>query len=209
MYTPRLNRVDDLPTMQDFMQAFNFALLVTIQDNRPVATALPFMLDRERGKYGTLIAHIARANPQWKHFADGSEVLVIFQGHDSYVSPYWYSTHPSVPTWNYMTVHAYGVPHIVEGESAMLEVLRRLVDHHESEYPEPWRMEDMPPDYQDSNLKAIVAFEIEITQLEGKFKLSQNRSVEDQTGVIEGLSASPRPNEVAIANEMKQRFQAP
>jgi transcriptional regulator len=205
MYIPRLNRVDDISQAHDLMQAFNFALLITVQENIPVATPLPFMLERERGQQGVLWAHLARANPQWKQLNPQQEVLVVFQGHHGYISPNWYTEHPSVPTWNYMTVHAYGLPRIIDDQAQVLAMVSQLADYHESGFETPWRMESTPQDFQHREVQAIVAFEIEITRLEAKFKLSQNRTAQDQAGVIAGLGQSSRPDDKALAAEMQQQ----
>src|SRR5206468_2683175 len=135
---------------------------------------------------GTLLSHMARANDQWQDFARGAEALVIFQGHHTYISPSWYEIHPSVPTWNYMVVHAYGTPRLITDDDRIRAALRELVATHESAFDEPWPM-DLPDDYLRKMLRGIVAFEIPITRLEGKFKLSQNRSERDRQLVIAAL----------------------
>ena len=205
MYIPKLNQETDLNTLQDFMMAHNFAMLVNHHDNQLDATHLPLMLDRERGEYGTLIGHLARANKQWKSFGE-DEVLVIFNGPHAYISPTWYENHPSVPTWNYATVHAYGVPHIVEEQADIDAALHRLVKNHEHYRNPEWVM-DLPNDFMDTMRKAIVAFEIEITRLEGKFKLSQNKSDTDKQTVIGELLKSTYGEEVATGQLMKRREQ--
>jgi transcriptional regulator len=201
MYLPKSFQTEDLPELHGFMQSYNFATLVTQHQGAPFATHLPFMLDAERGPYGTLLAHLARANPQWRDFAAGAEALVIFQGPHAYISPSWYETHPSVPTWNYAVVHAYGVPRIVEDHAALHHMLETLVDTHEAGFAQPWRM-DLPDDYLDKMMRAVVGFEIEITRLEGKLKLSQNRSEHDQQRVAEALGHSQHPLDVAVAEMM-------
>jgi len=206
MYIPRLNRVTDTALIHQFMQRFSFATLVTVEDGIPVATHLPFMLDPAAGEHGTLIAHVARANPQWKAFDQQREVLVIFQGDHTYISPSWYEAAPAnVPTWNYMTVHAYGVPQIIEDQPQMVAMLDRLVNKYEQAYPKPWQMALSDADMQ-TMLQAIVAFEIPITRLEGKFKLSQNRSTEDQQRVVAALAGSGDPMAQAVGREMAKHL---
>jgi transcriptional regulator len=185
------------------MRRYNFATLVTQHEGAPFATHLPFLLDAGRGPSGTLIAHMARANPQWRDFAAGREALVIFQGPHAYISPSWYQTHPSVPTWNYAVVHAYGVPHIVEDRDTLYHMLEALVDTHEAGFAQPWRM-DLPRDYMDKMMRAVVGFEIEITRLEGKFKLSQNRSEQDRRRVAEMLGESHDPLSTNVAAMMEK-----
>jgi len=136
---------------------------------------------------------MARANAQWKDFDQGVEALVIFQGPHTYISPSWYETQPSVPTWNYVVAHAYGVPQLIEDEARVWAILKELVAKHEEGFAKPWRM-DNPDDYLRKMMRGIVAFEIPITRLEGKFKLSQNRSVRDQSRVVEALAHDPDPD---------------
>jgi transcriptional regulator len=192
VYLPKHFAITDRALLHDLMRQFSFATLVTVHEGRPVAGHLPFMLDAERGEYGTLIAHLARANQQWSAFAEEAEALVIFQGPHTYISPSWYETHPSVPTWNYMAIHAYGTPRLIEDEGRVRAALRALVDEHEQEFEVPWTM-DLPEEYLRKMLRGIVAFEMPITKLEGKLKLSQNRSAHDQERVIAALAESADP----------------
>ena len=201
MYLPKSFQIEDLAELHGFMRAYNFASLVTQHQGAPFASHLPFLLDAGRGPRGTLLAHMARANPQWRDFDATSESLVIFQGPHAYISPSWYETHPSVPTWNYAVVHAYGVPRIVEDHATLHHMLEVLVDTHEAAFARPWRM-DLPHDYLDKMMRAVVGFEIEITRLEGKLKLSQNRSEHDQHHVAEALGQSEHPLESDVAELM-------
>jgi transcriptional regulator len=204
MYLPKSFQIEDLPELHAFMQAHNFATLVTQHQGAPFATHLPFLLDAQRGPHGVLLAHMARANPQWRAFADGGDALVIFQGPHAYISPSWYETHPSVPTWNYAVVHVYGVPQIVEDQATLHQMLERLVDTHEAAFAQPWRM-DLPHDYLDKMMRAVVGFEIAITRLEGKLKLSQNRSEHDQHRVAEALGQSENQLDRGVAEMMSGR----
>jgi transcriptional regulator len=151
---------------------------------------------------------MARANPQWRGFANletemkEREALVIFQGAHTYISPSWYADPVSVPTWNYMVAHVYGVPRIIEDDEGVREALRALIDVHEGGFEEPWRM-DLPEDYLRKMMGAIVAFEIPIARLEGKYKLSQNRSEGDKRRVIERLTASADPNAREVGAQMR------
>jgi transcriptional regulator len=201
MYIPSSNRADDHDQLHGLMREYNFAILVTQHEGAPFATHLPFMLDAERGPHGTLLAHMARANPQWRDFSAGGEALVIFQGPHAYISPSWYEAHPSVPTWNYAVVHAYGVPRPIEDHGTLYRMLEALVDTHEAGFAQPWRME-LPDDYMDKMMRAVIGFEIEITRLEGKLKLSQNRSEHDQRRVAEMLASSADPLSVDVAAMM-------
>lgn len=204
MYTPKHFEVRDPALLFALMERFSFATLVTIEAGVPVATHLPYLIERERGAQGVLVSHMARANAQWQTFRADQEVLTIFQGDHGYISPSWYAQHPSVPTWNYMVVHAYGTPRVID-DAAALAMLERVIGKHEASYAQPWSMDH---EYATKLLRGIVAFEVEITRLEGKFKLSQNRSEHDQRQVIAALRASADPLEHALAQEMSQWVQA-
>jgi transcriptional regulator len=197
MYLPKHFEVTDRAVLFDLMQKFSFATLVSIHEGVPFATHIPFTMKPEHNQ---LASHIARANPQWTSFHQNSEVLVIFQGDHSFISPAWYDKHPSVPTWNYMTVHAYGKLRIVEDSKAVKKLLHDLVLQYEKE----WDMLQLPENYMQGMMKGIVAFEIELTKLEGKFKLSQNRSGVDQENVIEALSQSTNEVDQAVAEAMQK-----
>jgi transcriptional regulator len=190
MYIPKAFREDDISTLHTFMEAYSFATLVTQHEGIPFATHLPFLLDPERGPNGILLAHMARANPQWHDFASAQEVLVIFQGPHTYISPSWYEVELSVPTWNYAVVHAYGLPHLIEDGEELYKLLKTLIQTHEANFEKPWPFQ-LPDDYLQKMMRGIVGFEIEITRLEGKFKLSQNRTESERENVIAALQESP------------------
>jgi transcriptional regulator len=202
MYIPAQFRIEHLPQIHAAMRATRLASLVTIGPEGLMATPLPMMLDPAEGKFGTLYAHVARANPQWRT-ASAGEGLAIFPGPDAYVSP---SLYPSkqrdgrvVPTWNYVAVHAYGVPEFFEDAAPLLDVVRRLTELHEGARAQPWAVSDAPATFIQSELKGIVGVRMGITRLEGKRKASQNRQPEDRAGVKAALAASARPDDRAIA----------
>jgi transcriptional regulator len=201
MYVPRDFEVTDRGWCHDLIRGASFATLITADAaGLPFATHLPVLLDTERGPDGTLLAHMARANPQWRHFTAGRPVLVMFQGPHAYVSPTWYEVHPSVPTWNYVAVHAYGVPAVVEDPAAARAVMGRLVETYEAPGPAgAWRLEGLPGDYVTRMMQGIVVFEIPIDRLEGKAKLSQNRTAADRARVAAALGASADPAARAVA----------
>jgi len=203
MYVPPLFAVEDLGRLHDFMEEFNFATIVTQRDGELIASHIPFLLDRSVEPYGVLRAHIAIRNPQIKDLQSGSKALVIFQGPHAYVSPSWYVNPQNVPTWNYTVVHAAGVPKI-GNKAAMIALLKDLTAKHEGSFEQPW---DFDPNAQwvQKMLMDIVAFEIKIEKLEGKFKLNQNRKPEDREGVIQTLSASDDPLQKAVADLMTER----
>jgi transcriptional regulator len=191
MYIPKSFSQTDLGILHAFMQQYNFATLVSQAETGLTATHLPLMLDPTRGEYGTLLGHMAKANSQWKSMFQ-QDVLVMFQGPHTYISPSWYESNPNVPTWNYTAVHAYGTPQLIEDPIVVHRILEELVNHHEAGFAQPWPM-DLPDDYMHKMFQAIVVFEIPITRLEGKFKLSQNRSEADQARVKEALAESDYP----------------
>jgi transcriptional regulator len=203
MYIPQAFRKEDIQTLHTFMQAYSFATLVTQQNGMPFATHLPFLLDTGCGPYGTLLAHMARANPQWRDFNSAQEVLVIFQGPHAYISPSWYEVELSVPTWNYAAVHAYGLPRLIEDREELYKLLKTLIQTHESHFEKPWPFQ-LPDDYLQKMMRGIVGFEIEITRLEGKFKLSQNRTEVERENVIAALQESSDKLAVNVAELMKR-----
>jgi transcriptional regulator len=168
------------------------------------ATPLPLMLDASDGPHGSLIGHIARANPQWRTTDVAQEALAIFSGPDSYITPSYYETKrltgKVVPTWNYVTVHAKGRISFTQEPEALLALVRRLTERHEAERAAPWAVGDAPPDFIQSQLRAIVGVRVEITALTGKWKMSQNRSPADRAGVVAGLRADGGPVAEAVAD---------
>jgi transcriptional regulator len=190
----------DIARLHALVRTHNFATLVSAHQGEIQVSHLPFLLDAE-GKL--LRAHMARANPQWRTFSPEHEVVVIFHGPHHYVSPAWYASHPSVPTWNYVVVHVQGRPRLIEDRDRLAALLRELVTRHEAASSRPWKM-DLPPDYQDKMLSAIVGFEIEITRLDGKFKLSQNRPGSDQPLVIEALERLGSDDALGVAALMRE-----
>ena len=217
MYLPKINRETDPNALNSFMQQHSFATLISNDaDNVPFATHLPVLLDTTRGERGTLVAHMARANPHWRHFSaedasSSDEVLVVFQGPHAYISPSWYASEFSVPTWNYTAVHAYGKPKIVQDGADLRKMLTELVATYEppmaqasqveSSLVKPWST-DWSDARNEPLLKAIVGFELEITRLEGKFKLSQNKPAADRAGVIKALQQSTDQDERGVADMM-------
>ncbi len=194
MYVPPSNAEHRPEVVLDYMEAHPLAALVTRSSEGLIATHLPLLVDRTRGPLGTLAGHIARANPQQRQARDGDEALVIFSGQDAYITPTFYPSKARggkvVPTWNYIAVHAYGTLRFVSDPSALRRHLEALTSHHEASRAQPWSVNDAPPDYIERQMGAIVGVEIEITRLEGKWKMSQNRSADDIDGVITGLEAS-------------------
>jgi transcriptional regulator len=204
MYIPKAFCEEDLATLHALMQSYSFATLITQHDGVPFASHLPLLLRPEEGPYGTLVGHMARANPQWRDFGTAQEVLVIFQGPHAYVSPSWYEVHPSVPTWNYAVVHAYGMPQLIDDSAALYGILHALVRTYEAPRPQPWAF-DLPADYVHNMMQGIVGFTVRIRRLEGKCKLSQNRPLGDQKRVVTALEKQDDPLSAGVAALMRTR----
>lgn len=207
MYVPEKFAETDRAVLLDFIRETGWGYLVGISDGAPVATHLPFLVDGVAGAE-KLVAHMARANPHWKLFAQGDpapEQLVVFPGPHTYISPRWYASAKAVPTWNYTAVHVYGTPQVFYDPDAVYAAQKKLVDRYEAGSENPWRMEDVDAGYIAGMLRAIVSFEIPIARMEGKFKLSQNREAVDRAGVIEALSQSPSEGGRKIAGLMASR----
>lgn len=200
MYIPEYFKETNPRHISALIECYSFGMLLTAPDGVPFVSHLPFIFDHAAGSKGKLLCHMARANPQWQHFSSSGEVLVIFQGPHAYVSPSWYSS-PGVPTWNYAVVHLRGVPSLIEGESELEAMIEQLTDVYESRMPNPWK-----PNFADEQrtklLNKIVGFEVEITDIQAKFKLSQNRPPEDQQCVVEKLGQSNNQTAVAVAKLM-------
>jgi transcriptional regulator len=178
-------------------------MITTDDAGEPFATHLPILLDAERGPLGTLRGHVARANPHWRYLAAGRPTLTVFAGAHAYVSPSWYATHPSVPTWNYVAVHARGAPRRLEEPERVRELLVRTAALFEAGAAEPWRLDAVPAEWAARMQRAIVAFELPIERLEGKAKLSQNKSAADRAGVVAGLRESGDAAAAALAAHME------
>ena len=202
MYVPAHFEVTDREKLFAVVRQFSFATVVTQMTGEPFASHLPILLDESDPERPRLIGHLARANAQWKHFG-ATNVLVIFEGPHGYISPAWYETKNAVPTWNYVAVHAYGQATLIGDPNTLQTLVDRTVDYYESGRKQPWKA-DLPDDFREGLLKAIVGFEIPIERIEGKFKLSQNRPQADLDGSIAGLRASQSADERELADWMER-----
>ena len=200
MYSPEHFKETNPERISALIKGNPLGMLITAPDGEPFVSHLPFILESSAGSQGKLLGHMARANPQWQHFVEGSKVLVVFQGPHAYVSPSWYSS-PGVPTWNYAVVHLRGIPRLIEGESELEALVEQITHVHESHMPNPWRP-NLTGERRSKLLNMIVGFEIELTDIQGKFKLSQNRPLEDQRSVVDKLSQSSNQTEAAVAKLM-------
>jgi transcriptional regulator len=204
MYVPTTFKVDDLPTIHAAIKDAGLATLVTYGSEGLDASHVPLVLDPKEGAYGTLYGHVARANGQWKTAAD-VDALAIFRGPDAYISPTWYRTKEEtgevVPTWNYVAIHAKGPLSFFDDASRLLDLVTRLTEHYERPRAAPWSVSDAPAEYIQRQLKAIVGFRLEIRDLQGKWKMSQNRSADDRRGVVAGLQAEGSPVATVMKHE--------
>lgn len=205
MHVPEHFAETRLEELHRIMRVHPFGLLVTHTEAGLGADHLPFVLDADRGAFGTLIFHVARANPVWRALADGDPALVVFRGAHGYVSANWYAsrhdTPEQAPTWNYQAVHAHGRVRILDDVRSVHAMVARLVRQQESAQPQPWKLSDAPSDYVGAELAQVVGLELEITRLEGQQKLSQNKDDSDFASAVAALEAR---GEVALANEMKR-----
>ena len=208
MYNPPTFRDEDRGSLFATIRAARLALLVSAADGVPDATHLPMVLDAEDGPQGTLLAHLARANPHWKGLARAGRARAIFTGPEAYVSPAFYPAKQEhgrvVPTWNYVAVHAIGSVEVVEDPARLRAIVARLTDEQEAARPDPWAVDDAPEEFVQAQLKGIVGVVLRIEQLIGKRKLSQNRAEPDRDGVVAGLSASADPRDRAVAEAMRR-----
>jgi transcriptional regulator len=203
LYNPPQFKEDDVAALHAALRENGFGSLVTLGADGLEASHVPMLIDPAPAPYGTLIGHIARANPQWRTARPDVPALAMFLGPNAYITPAWYPTkHENgkvVPTWNYTAIHASGTLTFFEDPERLLALVTRLTEHHEAKRAEPWAVSDAPADYVQGMLKGIVGFELAITRLEGKWKMSQNRPAADRAGVVEGLTREGGPSEAKVA----------
>jgi len=193
MFIPKCFEVTDRKEILDFVKCHAFGQLVSSVEGRLFSSHLPFFISDDEQ---SIICHVSKRNIQWESI-EGQEVLVTFQGAHGYISPSWYNT-PGVPTWNYQAVHVYGKPALIFGKEKLSEIVGKLTSIYESSFEEPWC-----PEYKDSLLDAIIGIEIKITDMQCKYKLSQNRSVDDQKNVVEELK---NKNAVQLVRVMRRKL---
>jgi transcriptional regulator len=204
MYVPAAFAEHDRSKLHEFMRRHSFALLTSGGQDGLIASHLPLLFDPEIGKLGGLHGHMARANSHWRRVE--GDVLAVFSGPHAYISPSWYEEDGTVPTWNYAAVHAYGAFQVVEEREALLNILRRTVGTYEGPRPSPWSFDESAP-HVETLLKAIVGFRIEITRLEGKWKLGQNHSEERRRRVIRALETQSDEDSQATAALMRETLE--
>jgi transcriptional regulator len=202
VYIPPLHQEDRVDILHDAIRRTGLATLVTLTGDGLIASHVPMLLDPDPAPYGTLLGHLARPNPQAHGAAPGVQALAIFQGPDAYITPSWYATKREtgkvVPTWNYVTIHAYGPVEFFHDTERLRAIVTRLTDRQEQARAEPWAVTDAPADFIDGMLKGIVGFAVPITRLEGKWKMSQNRPAADRAAVIGGLENAGQEEVAAL-----------
>jgi transcriptional regulator len=208
MYIPRTNQEDRIPVIHQLMEDHPLASLVTMGSSGLFASHIPMVLE-QNGAMGRLKGHVSRANTQWRDYDPSVQALAIFSGPQHYITPNWYpekqETGKVVPTWNYVVVHAYGFLKVVEDTQWLMDHLKSLVSIHEAESPVPWKIDDAPADYIASQIKGIVGLEMEIQRLEGKWKVSQNRSAKDRSAVADGLNKLNTAESLAMKALVEER----
>ena len=201
MHIPKLYREEDKAKILKFIRQNDFAVLVTHDGEKPVASHL-LMEVLEEGDTLYVNGHMSRANPHWKTFEKNPEVLIIFHGAHTYISPTWYN-HVNVPTWNYQSVHVYGKPRLITNYDEAYSILKRLIDRYETEGH--YKMETLPQDFVEKEIRGIMAFQIEVTRVEANYKLSQNRRDEDHANIIARLEERSDDLSHAVAEAMRQQ----
>jgi transcriptional regulator len=208
MYIPRANQEDRVPVLHKLMEDQPLASLITMGSSGLFASHIPMVLE-QNGALGLLKCHVSRANTQWRDHSPTVQALAIFSGPQHYITPTWYpekqETGKVVPTWNYVVVHAYGFLKVIEDSEWLRAHLKKLTSIHEAASPVPWKIGDAPADYISSQMKGIVGMEMTIDRLEGKWKLSQNRSERDRDAVASGLADLNTPESLAMKALVEER----
>jgi transcriptional regulator len=202
MYIPKHNEETRVSVMHSLIVSRPLGTLVTLGASGIIASHIPMVLEDDGSQFGLLKGHISRANTQWRDLVSTVDALAIFAGHQHYITPNWYpgtKEHgKEVPTWNYVVVHAYGPLKVIHDADWLLTNVEKLTDIHEAASPCPWKVSDAPQDYIQSQLKGIVGMEIPILRLQGRWKLSQNRTERDRKCVVEGLAELNTPESLAM-----------
>ena len=209
MYTPKVNAEEEVHALRQFVHDNPLCALVTQTDHGMIASHIPMVLHEDGSGFGTLRGHVARANPQWRDYTASEQALGIFTGPQHYISASWYpgkKTHGrEVPTWNYVAVHVYGFLRTVEDTDWLLEHLRHLTDKNEVIAEIPWRVDDAPPEFIRKLTGAIVGIELQVSRVEGKWKVSQNRNEHDAAAVMDGLDVVGTPASAAMKELVQSR----
>lgn len=210
MYLPKHFQENRVEVLHDLIRSHPLATLITVSNGAPNANHIPMHVDDSPAPFGTLRGHVARANPILDDWQAAGETLAIFHGPDTYITPSWYETKKEtgkvVPTWNFVVVHAYGVVRVLDDPVSLREELDALIDNNEARFPEPWSLTDAPAEFTERLMQHIVAFEMPVTRLIGKWKVSQNQPRKNQEGVIAGLAGSGQAGADEMAAMVKQQM---
>ena len=202
MYIPKHYKAEDQKEVVTFMKRFNFATIISTKEGLPIATHLPFIISEKDEKI-IVTSHFSKANEHWKSI-EKTDNLIIFTEPHAYISPSNYDKKQNVPTWNYIAIHAYGKARLIHGRKAVFEVLDKMMDNFEPAYKEQWT--SLSSEYKNRMAEGIVAFEIEISDLQSKEKLSQNKKINERENIINSLSKSEHENERTIADYMNKKI---
>ncbi|MGE0254096.1 MAG: FMN-binding negative transcriptional regulator [Alphaproteobacteria bacterium] len=209
MYNPPAFAETRVPVLHAAMRDIGLATLVTLDGDGLVASHVPMLVEPAPAPYGTLLCHVARANPQWRAPSRAVEALAVFLGPERYISPSLYpskaETGRVVPTWNYVAVHAWGRLETFDDPARLLDLVTRLTDRHEATRAAPWAVSDAPDDFVAGQLKGIVGLALTVTRLDGKWKTSQNRPAADRAGVVDGLAATGDADDARMAALVRER----
>ena len=207
MYLPKIHEETRIEVLQQLIRSHPLGTLVVMGEDELVANHIPFLIDPDRGEFGTLMAHVSRANSVWKLPASHIPALVSFQGAQAYITPNWYpskqETGKAVPTWDYAVVHAQGIPQYIHDRDWLLAHIEVLTQEHESTQALPWRVQDAPAEFIDKLVSGIVGVEIPLQSLIGKWKTSQNRPEVDKQGIVAGLHTRGYQQDIAMAELVK------
>ncbi|WP_019007610.1 FMN-binding negative transcriptional regulator [Cohnella laeviribosi] len=203
MYIPKHFQVTDLQKLIAFIEKYSFGILFSQNNSEPFATHLPLLIKKDDNGEYYLLGHFAKSNPHWKYIND--QVLVVFQGPHSYISATWYQDENTVPTWNYIAVHVYGDFILVDKTEELINIIEETIEHYESSFENPWKT-DLSSDFNSQLMRAIVGFKIKINRFEGKWKLSQNHSVDRRKKLIDGLRNVKDCNSNKVADLMEQEL---
>lgn len=208
MYLPPYHRLDDLDALHALIDAHALGTWVCRSADGLIANHIPFVLDRHAGPHGTLLGHVARANPVWRQWDATAESVVSFLGPQAYITPGWYPGKAEhgrvVPTWNYAAAHVHGVARVIEDGDRLLDLLARLTDAQETGHQSPWRVADAPPDFVARLMRGIVGIQIPIRHIEGRLKASQDEAPADRQGTVDGLRTRGRDADHAVAGLVEQ-----
>lgn len=211
MYVPKYHAMAGCHEAHALIEAHPLGAWVTLTDDGLVANHIPFVLDRSRGQFGTLLGHVSRANHVWRQLSEAAQSVVMFQGPQAYITPGWYPSKLEdgkvVPTWNYSAAHVYGVARAIDDRDWLYEMLVRLTAVNESSRASPWKVTDAPADYIEKMARAVVGIEIPIDRLVGKLKVSQDEAMQDRLGTVSGLMAEGTETAAGMASLVRQAIE--